>query len=173
MPLATLTVSFPFSQLFARKELFFERMNERDRKQIVAEVYVMDLCTQSASSPFLRNILKNLKHDHIVRYHDRYVDRDAGILYILMEYCGGGDLLTIIKQALNADCLIPEDTIWDYFMQILLALNHCHHPYGSGRTRSLDDNIKEKRSQVLHRDLKPDNGKPDPSLLEVLSSSIS
>ncbi|CAE6525854.1 unnamed protein product [Rhizoctonia solani] len=55
--------------LFARKELNFERMTERDRKQIVAEV----------------NILKDLKHDHIVRYHDRYVDRDNGILYILME----------------------------------------------------------------------------------------
>lgn len=27
-------------QIFARKELHFERMSERDRKQIVAEVYV-------------------------------------------------------------------------------------------------------------------------------------
>lgn len=27
-------------QIFARKELNFERMSERDRKQIVAEVYV-------------------------------------------------------------------------------------------------------------------------------------
>lgn len=28
-------------QIFARKELNFERMSERDRKQIVAEVYVV------------------------------------------------------------------------------------------------------------------------------------
>ena len=29
-----------YVQLFARKELNFERMSERDRKQIVSEVYV-------------------------------------------------------------------------------------------------------------------------------------
>lgn len=32
-------------QLFARKELNFERMSERDKKQIVAEVYVYHLDT--------------------------------------------------------------------------------------------------------------------------------
>lgn len=31
-------------QLFARKELNFERMTDRDRKQIVAEVYVATSC---------------------------------------------------------------------------------------------------------------------------------
>ncbi|KAI0708947.1 kinase-like protein [Cerioporus squamosus] len=131
--------------VFARKELNFERMTERDRKQIVAEV----------------NILKDLHHEHIVRYHDRHVDRDAGILYILMEYCGGGDLSSIIKQALRHNRLIPEDTIWNYFMQILLALNYCHHPNSShGRTSSVgtaDGEGKERRPQILHRDLKPDN----------------
>ncbi|KAK0201632.1 kinase-like domain-containing protein [Desarmillaria ectypa] len=131
--------------IFARKELDFERMNERDRKQIVAEV----------------NILKDLHHDHIVRYHDRYVDRDAGILYILMEYCGGGDLSNIIKQALKHNRPIPEDTIWNYFMQILLALHHCHHPNANGHGRSGStgsmDGDKERRAQILHRDLKPDN----------------
>ncbi|TBU48633.1 kinase-like protein [Dichomitus squalens] len=131
--------------IFARKELNFERMTERDRKQIVAEV----------------NILKDLHHEHIVRYHDRHVDRDAGILYILMEFCGGGDLSTVIKQAQRHNRLIPEDTIWNYFMQILLALNYCHHPNsGHGRTSSVgtpDSDGKEKRAQILHRDLKPDN----------------
>ncbi|KAF9037295.1 kinase-like protein [Hymenopellis radicata] len=131
--------------IFARKELDFERMNERDRKQIVAEV----------------NILKDLHHDHIVRYHDRHVDRDAGILYILMEYCGGGDLSNVIKQALKHNRPIPEDTVWNYFMQILLALQHCHHPNGSGhgRTNSTgsDTNDPHRRAQILHRDLKPDN----------------
>ena len=106
------------------------------------------------------NILKDLHHEHIVRYHDRYVDRDAGILYILMEYCGGGDLSTVIKQAQKHNRPIPEDTVWNYFMQTLLALHHCHHPNGHARSGSgsCDNDAKEKRAQILHRDLKPDNG---------------
>ncbi|KAL0946330.1 hypothetical protein HGRIS_012568 [Hohenbuehelia grisea] len=132
--------------ILARKELKFEKMTERDRKQIVAEV----------------NILKDLHHDNIVRYHDRYVDRDSGILYILMEYCGGGDLSTIIKQAQKHGRPIPEDTIWNYFLQILLALHHCHHPNGHSRSASgsatvVEPDGKERRPQILHRDLKPDN----------------
>ncbi|THU82067.1 kinase-like protein [Dendrothele bispora CBS 962.96] len=134
-------------QIFARKELNFDKMSDRDKKQIVAEV----------------NILKDLHHDHIVRYHDRYVDRDAGMLYILMEYCGGGDLSTIIKQAQRHGRPIPEDAIWNYFMQILLALQHCHHPNGHGRNGStgsagvVENDGKERRAQILHRDVKPDN----------------
>ncbi|PPQ91453.1 hypothetical protein CVT25_014223 [Psilocybe cyanescens] len=145
--------------LFARKELNFERMSERDRKQIVSEL-TLDLGCR-------RNILKDLHHDHIVRYHDRHVDRDAGILYILMEYCGGGDLSAVIKQAAKQNRPIPEDTIWHYFLQILHALHHCHHPNGHGHTRSssgsgltgtsLDAEGSSRRVQILHRDLKPDN----------------
>ncbi|KIK70729.1 hypothetical protein GYMLUDRAFT_32770 [Collybiopsis luxurians FD-317 M1] len=135
--------------IFARKELRFEKMQERDRKQIVAEV----------------NILKELHHDNIVRYHDRYVDKEAGILYILMEYCGGGDLSMVIQQAQKHNRPIPEDTIWNYFMQILLALQHCHHPNGHGRNGSggagsaggFESEGRERRNQILHRDLKPDN----------------
>ncbi|VDC05017.1 unnamed protein product [Peniophora sp. CBMAI 1063] len=131
--------------IFARKELNFERMTERDRKQIVAEV----------------NILKDLHHDHIVRYHDRHVDRDQGILYILMEFCGGGDLSSVIKSAQRTGRPIAEETIWNYFMQILLALQHCHHPNGHARSSSSASDSgeggKERRPQILHRDLKPDN----------------
>ncbi|EPQ54967.1 Pkinase-domain-containing protein [Gloeophyllum trabeum ATCC 11539] len=129
--------------IFARKELKFERMSERDKKQIVAEV----------------NILKDLHHEHIVRYHDRYIDHDSGILYILMEYCSGGDLSTVIKQAVKQNRSIPEDTIWSYFMQILRALHYCHHPNGHGRASSGGpaEDGRERRPQILHRDLKPDN----------------
>ncbi|KAE9411493.1 kinase-like protein [Gymnopus androsaceus JB14] len=135
--------------IFARKELKFDKMQERDKKQIVAEV----------------NILKELHHDHIVKYHDRYVDKDAGTLYILMEYCGGGDLSMVIQQAQKHNRPIPEDTIWNYFMQILLALQHCHHPNGHGRNASggtgttggFESEGRERRNQILHRDLKPDN----------------
>jgi serine/threonine protein kinase len=43
------------------------------------------------------NILKDLHHEHIVRYQDHYVDRHAGILDILMQYCGGGVLSMVIN----------------------------------------------------------------------------
>ena len=62
-------------------------------------------------TPTRRDILKDLHHDHIVQYHDRYVDRDAGMLYIFLEYCGGGDLSTIINQAMKQNRPTPEDTI--------------------------------------------------------------
>lgn len=129
-------------------------MSDRDRKQIVAEVYVSTTSFVSLLISPTRNILKDLDHEHIVRYHDRHVDRDAGILYIIMEYCGGGDLSGVIKQALKHNKPVPEDTIWNYFMQILLALQHCHHPPNS----SPDLDPRERRPQILHRDIKPDNG---------------
>ncbi|KAG8742818.1 G2-specific serine/threonine protein kinase [Ceratobasidium sp. 414] len=150
--------------LLARKELNFERMTERDRKQIVAEL-------TGGSLPSSSNILKDLKHDHIVRYHDRYVDRENGVLYILMEvrslhldnthlfifskFCGGGDLSGAIKQMRRQNKHIPEDTIWSYFAQILLALHHCHFPNSKGS----GDTAQPSRptQQILHRDLKPEN----------------
>ena len=83
-----------------------------------------------------------------------------------MEYCGGGDLSTVIKQAEKQKRPIPEDTIWSYFLQILLALHYCHHPHGHGRTSSGsltsastgDTETTSRRAQILHRDIKPDNG---------------
>jgi len=41
-------------QLFARKELNFERMSERDKKQIVAEVYVYRLCMTQEDPAYSR-----------------------------------------------------------------------------------------------------------------------
>ncbi|KAF8320688.1 Pkinase-domain-containing protein [Clavulina sp. PMI_390] len=129
--------------LFARKELNFERMTDKDRKQIVAEV----------------NILKDLKHENIVRYINRYVDHEARILYILMEYCGGGDLGAIIANARRQSRPLPEDQIWNYFVQMLLALHYCHVPGSRGQadvTAPVTDSSASSK-QILHRDLKPEN----------------
>ena len=47
------------------------------------------------------NLLRELKHKHIVRYYDRIIDRSTTTLYIIMEYCEGGDLATYIKKMKN------------------------------------------------------------------------
>ncbi|KAG8805790.1 G2-specific serine/threonine protein kinase [Serendipita sp. 399] len=129
------------SAIYARKELNFERMSDRDKKQIVAEV----------------NILKDLNHENIVRYHDRFVDSENGMLYIVMEYCGGGDLAGVITSTKKRGQYIPEDTVWDYFLQIVLALHHCHAPHiKPGTTNEVLPNAV-KRAPILHRDIKPEN----------------
>jgi hypothetical protein len=46
-------------------------MTERDRKQIVAEVLVVTTALRLLLTLLDRNILKDLCHENIVRYHDR------------------------------------------------------------------------------------------------------
>lgn len=58
---------------------------------------------------------------------------------------------------------LPEDQIWNYFVQILLALHHCHFPgarahLSEGNSPPLDPSAPPAQpKQVLHRDLKPEN----------------
>jgi len=62
-------------------------MSERDRKQIVAEVCVN--CRHSNSTETNNRVpatsWKTSITTNMVRYHDRYVDSDAGILCTIME----------------------------------------------------------------------------------------
>lgn len=118
-------------RIFARKELQFERMTDRDRRQICAEV----------------NILRTLHHTNIVRYEERGIDNENGILYIVMEYCEGGDLGSTIKRCKKTNTQLDEDVVWSYLAQMVLALHECHYR-GSNTSRD---------SAILHRDLKPEN----------------
>ncbi|KAF8983191.1 kinase-like domain-containing protein [Cyathus striatus] len=111
-------------KILARKEVNFHRMNEREGMLITTEL----------------NILKHLKHKHIVRFHNMHIDHKAGIIYIFMEYCGGGDLLTFIKKLRKI---------------ILLALEYCHHPGHGTVTGSGGEG--RNGPPILHRDLKPAN----------------
>lgn len=76
-------------------------MDERDLRQLTEEVYVSLLpCLYAAHSRSeCRNILEQLgSNDNIVRYYERFVDKPNNMLYILMEYCEGGDLAGVIQR---------------------------------------------------------------------------
>lgn len=57
-------------------------MTESEKQMLVSEV----------------NLLRELRHPNIVRYYDRIIDRNSTTLYIVMEYCDGGDLASLIAN---------------------------------------------------------------------------
>ncbi|XP_076010467.1 serine/threonine-protein kinase ULK1a [Genypterus blacodes] len=78
-------------------------------------------------------ILKELKHDNIVRLLD--YQEIGGCVYLVMEYCNGGDL----AEYLHSKGTLSEDTIRVFLQQIAQAMK-----------------ILQSKG-ILHRDLKPQN----------------
>ncbi|XP_073409495.1 serine/threonine-protein kinase Nek2 isoform X1 [Dendrobates tinctorius] len=110
------------------KELDYGTMSEAEKQMLVSEV----------------NLLRELKHPNIVRYYDRIIERSSTTLYIVMEYCEGGDLASLIAKCTKERQYLEEDFILRVFAQVALALKDCHKRSDGGHT-------------VLHRDLKPAN----------------
>ena len=107
------------------KEMDYGYMSTREKQQLVAEV----------------NILRELKHPNIVKYHDRILDKRNAKIYVVMEFCEGGDLSRLIKS-LKREGPLMEDVIWKLFSQLTLALHECH---------------RRPMGKILHRDIKPGN----------------
>lgn len=114
------------NKILVWKELDYGRMTEKEKQNIVSEV----------------NILRDLHHPNIVRYYDRIIDKKNTKIYIIMEYCEGGDIGLLIKRLKKSNELIPEEIIWKIFTQLVLALFECHN---------------HKDGKILHRDIKPSN----------------
>lgn len=82
------------------KKINYGQMQEKEKQQLINEV----------------NILRELKHDNIVRYFDKIVDKQNTTIYIIMEYCAGGDLSQLISKCKQSKQYIPEDFIWKMLM---------------------------------------------------------
>ncbi|XP_077389543.1 serine/threonine-protein kinase Nek1 isoform X2 [Festucalex cinctus] len=80
-------------------------------------------------------VLANMSHPNIVQYKESF--EEGGCLYIVMDYCEGGDLFKKINS--QKGMLFTEEQILDWFVQICLALKHVHD------------------RKILHRDLKSQN----------------
>ncbi|OPJ72313.1 serine/threonine-protein kinase Nek2 [Patagioenas fasciata monilis] len=109
------------------KELDYGLMTEAEKQMLVSEV----------------NLLRELRHPNIVRYYDRIIDRSSTTLYIVMEYCDGGDLATLIAKCTKERSHLEESFVLRVLTQLTLALKECHRRSDGGVT--------------VHRDLKPAN----------------
>lgn len=80
-----------------------------------------------------------------------------------MEYCGGGDLGTIIRELKQKGKLAKEDFVWRILSQLLAALYRCHYgvdppePGDSARPSESKLGLNRTNPMILHRDLKPEN----------------
>eukprot|EP00347_Sterkiella_histriomuscorum_P005663 403355737 len=109
------------------KELNYGKMSDKEKQQLVSEV----------------NILRELKHPNIVRYYDRIIDKESAKIFIVMEYCEGGDMAALIKKHKREKQYVSEEKIWKVLAQMISGLYACHR--------------KKEGNRILHRDLKPGN----------------
>ncbi|XP_066896168.1 serine/threonine-protein kinase Nek1 isoform X4 [Kogia breviceps] len=116
---AILVKSLEDGRQYVIKEINISSMSGKEREESRREVAV----------------LANMKHPNIVQYRESF--EENGSLYIVMDYCEGGDLFKRINA--QKGILFQEDQILDWFVQICLALKHVHD------------------RKILHRDIKSQN----------------
>ncbi|KFW05439.1 Serine/threonine-protein kinase Nek5, partial [Eurypyga helias] len=80
-------------------------------------------------------LLAQMKHANIVTFYASLQEKNK--LYIVMEYCDGGDLMRRINM--QHGVLFDEDQVLNWFVQISLGLKHIHD------------------KKILHRDVKAQN----------------
>ena len=79
-------------------------------------------------------ILSKLDHPNICRYYETF--ESPKHFYVVMEYCGGGDLFDKITSKENE---MSEQRASVIMRKLIHAINHCH------------------ANNIVHRDLKPEN----------------
>jgi len=83
------------------------------------------------------SILKTLDHPNIVGYKESFLGNNS--LTIIMEYCEVGDLAYHIKRKQQKGEQFSEAEIFNWFIQICMALQYVH------------------KRKIIHRDIKTQN----------------
>ncbi|XP_031549090.1 serine/threonine-protein kinase Nek4-like [Actinia tenebrosa] len=107
-------------RMYVVKKVSLHKASEKERKAAEQEA----------------KLLSQLRHPNIVSYRESF-QGEQGFLFIIMNYCEGGDLYSKLKA--QKSTLLDEKQIVEWFVQIAMALQYMHEKH------------------ILHRDLKTQN----------------
>ncbi|XP_058035900.1 serine/threonine-protein kinase Nek5 isoform X2 [Ahaetulla prasina] len=117
-------------------KIFLARKKEDNQQCVIKEINLTKMPRkEKESSKKEATLLAKMKHPNIVAFYDSLQEKNN--LYIMMEYCDGGDLMKRINMQYGV--LFDENKILGWFVQIALGLKHIHD------------------RKILHRDIKTQN----------------
>uniref|UniRef100_A0A3B4UFP3 non-specific serine/threonine protein kinase n=2 Tax=Seriola dumerili TaxID=41447 RepID=A0A3B4UFP3_SERDU len=121
---------------FGKAFLVRDKGGGGDRQCVVKQVNLRKMSArEKEASKKEVTLLSRMKHPNIVSFTTSFQEGDS--LYIVMEYCDGGDLMKKINMQRGVP--FTEERIVAWFVQICLGLKHIHD------------------RKILHRDIKAQN----------------
>nr|XP_033469647.1 serine/threonine-protein kinase Nek5-like isoform X1 [Epinephelus lanceolatus] len=121
---------------FGKAFLVQDRGGGGDRQCVVKQINLRKMSArEKEGSKKEVTLLSKMKHPNIVTFISSFQER--GSLYIVMEFCDGGDLMKKINM--QRGVFFTEQQVVDWFVQICLGLKHIHD------------------RKILHRDIKAQN----------------
>lgn len=112
-------------KLFCMKKINLKGLGPRERQGAFLEV----------------KLLRELRHPHVVSYHDSFVHKQSNHLCLVMTFCQGGDLHKKVQERKKAsNQAFSEGRVTSWLLQMALALQYIH-----------------ERHAIIHRDLKTQN----------------
>ena len=116
------------NNIYAMKKLNIRELREENEK-----AYQLAL----NETQFLSELTRSSNQPNIIKYYKHFVEGD--FLYIVIEFIENGDMESFIEAHKEVGQQIPEEELWNIFLQCMKGLTYVH------------------KMGVIHRDIKPAN----------------